>query len=595
VSFLERARSVLITMLLTLTIRNFAIIDTAEISFDPGLNVLTGETGAGKSILIDALGCVLGERTSPEMVRAGARSATVDAVFDISASQNAAAIATALAELEIEADDGELILSREIQATGRSSARLNGRPATASVLSQLGALLVDVHGQSDHLSLLKPAAQLDLLDRYARTTELRERFRQVFTELREVRERQASFDRGARERMQRMDLLQYQVEEIREAAPQIDEDVTLMAERSRLANAERLALDAALVYAQIAGSDTDDDAPAALTLLRTASHALQEIVEYDASVRELSERLNDALFALEDVAAGVRDYRDEIEADPGRLAEVEERLDLLRSLQRKYGGTLAEVLAFADDAAEELERLTGSEMSAEALAAREAELASEAGKLAAELSARRQAAGEELAAAVERSIAELRMGRAAFAVQIEQRPDPQGIPVPRGGSGVTLLAAEASGIDHVTFLIAPNAGEGLKPLARIASGGETARLMLALKSILSDVDETPTLVFDEIDVGVGGRSGQVVGEKLAGLVENHQVIVITHLAQIAAFAERHFRIAKAEQDGRVVSTIGELDRQEREEELAAMLDGFPITPGALETARTMLERAASVN
>jgi DNA repair protein RecN (Recombination protein N) len=595
VSFLERARSVLITMLLTLTIRNFAIIDTAEISFDPGLNVLTGETGAGKSILIDALGCVLGERTSPEMVRAGARSATVDAVFDISASQNAAAIATALAELEIEADDGELILSREIQATGRSSARLNGRPTTASVLSQLGALLVDVHGQSDHLSLLKPAAQLDLLDRYARTTELRERFRQVFTELREVRERQASFDRGARERMQRMDLLQYQVEEIREAAPQIDEDVTLMAERSRLANAERLALDAALVYAQIAGSDTDDDAPAALTLLRTASHALQEIVEYDASVRELSERLNDALFALEDVAAGVRDYRDEIEADPGRLAEVEERLDLLRSLQRKYGGTLAEVLAFADDAAEELERLTGSEMSAEALAEREAELASEAGKLAAELSARRQAAGEELAAAVERSIAELRMGRAAFAVQIEQRPDPQGIPVPRGGSGVTLLAAEASGIDHVTFLIAPNAGEGLKPLARIASGGETARLMLALKSILSDVDETPTLVFDEIDVGVGGRSGQVVGEKLAGLVENHQVIVITHLAQIAAFAERHFRIAKAEQDGRVVSTIGELDRQEREEELAAMLDGFPITPGALETARTMLERAASVN
>jgi DNA repair protein RecN (Recombination protein N) len=242
-----------------------------------------------------------------------------------------------------------------------------------------------------------------------------------------------------------------------------------------------------------------------------------------------------------------------------------------------------------------LESLTSSEMSVEALAEREAELAAEAGALAAELSARRREAGTELAAGVERSIAELRMGRAAFAVQIEQRPDPNGIPVRLSGSDTTSVAADASGIDHVTFLIAPNAGEGLKPLARIASGGETARLMLALKSILSDVDETQTLVFDEIDVGVGGRSGQVVGEKLSALVENHQVIVITHLAQIAAYAERHFRIAKNEQDGRVVSTIGQLNLREREEELAAMLDGLPLTPGALETARTMLERVASLN
>ena len=577
-------------MLLTLSIRNFAIIDTAEISFGAGMNVLTGETGAGKSILIDALGCVLGERTSPEMVRSGARNATVDAVFDISSRHNADAIAAALADLEVEPEHGELILSREILATGRSTARLNGRPTTASVLSQLGALLVDVHGQSDHLSLLKPAAQLDLLDRYARTTALRERFRHVYADLREVREHQASFERGARERMQRMDLLQYQVEEIREAAPQVDEDELLVAERSRLANAERLALDAALVYAQLAGSDTSDDAPAATALLRTASHALQEISDLDASVRELSERLNDALFALEDVAAGVRDYRDEIESDPGRLAEVEERLDLLRNLQRKYGGTLADVLAYADDAAAELETLTGSGLSVEALAERVTLLSQEAGVLAAELSSKRQRAGTELAEGVERTIAELRMGRAAFAVQIEQRPDPAGIPVRPDSLGVTTLAADGSGIDHVTYLIAPNAGEGLKPLARIASGGETARLMLALKSILSDVDETPTLVFDEIDVGVGGRSGQVVGEKLARLAANHQVIVITHLAQIAAYAERHFRIAKSEQGGRVVSTIGQLDQREREEELAAMLDGLPLTPGALDTARTMLER-----
>ncbi|MFT4040201.1 MAG: DNA repair protein RecN [Thermomicrobiales bacterium] len=576
-------------MLRTLTIRNFAIIEATDITFGPGLNALTGETGAGKSILIDALGCVLGERASADMVRTGAKSASVDAVFDIHDSANAAAVSAALEALEISHDDGELILSREIQATGRSSARLNGRPTTAAVLSQVGALLVDVHGQSDHLSLLKPAAQLDLLDRYARTTELRGRFREAYNELRAIRERLQSHEQGARERMQRMDLLQYQVVEIQEAAPQIDEDVTLANERVRLANAERLALDAAVVYSQIAGSEMGEDAPAATALIRQAAHAMQEIAALDPAVSDLSERLNEALFALEDVAAGVRDYRDEIEADPGRLADVEERLDLLRNLQRKYGGSLADVLAFADEAAAELESLTGSEMSVEALTAREAELAAAAGALAANLSAQRATAGAELGTGVERAISELRMGSAAFAVQLTQRPDPGGVPAPEP------YAADITGVDQVTFMIAPNSGEGLKPLARIASGGETARLMLALKSILSDVDETPTLVFDEIDVGVGGRSGQVVGEKLYGLAENHQVIVITHLAQIAAFAERHFRIAKAEQGGRVVSTIGQLQRVEREEELAAMLDGLPVTPGALATARSMLERVAALD
>ncbi|MCA9876239.1 MAG: DNA repair protein RecN, partial [Thermomicrobiales bacterium] len=380
-----------------------------------------------------------------------------------------------------------------------------------------------------------------------------------------------------------------------EAAPEVDEDVSLTAERGRLANAERLALDAALVYAQIAGSELGDDAPAAAALVRTAAHALQEIAELDPGARALSERLNDALFTLEDVAAGVRDYRDEIDSDPGRLAEVEDRLDLLRNLQRKYGGTLADVLAYADEAAKELETLTGSEMSAEALAEREAELSAEASGLAAELSARRAEAGATLATEVERAIAELRMGNAAFAVALDQRPDAAGLPAPRADGGAVSLAADATGVDHVTFLIAPNAGEGLKPLARVASGGETARLMLALKSILSDADETPTLVFDEIDVGVGGRSGQVVGEKLYALAENHQVIVITHLAQIAAYAERHFRIAKTEHAGRVVSTISQLSRSEREDELAAMLDGLPLTPGALETARSMLERVANLD
>jgi DNA repair protein RecN (Recombination protein N) len=580
-------------MLIELAIRDFAIIDAVRIEVGPGLTVLTGETGAGKSILIDALGAVLGDRVSADMVRTGARAALVDATFELAGHAPDHELMRLLAELETELDDGSIVLSREINAGGRSTARLNGRPTTAAILARIGALLVDIHGQSDHLSLLRPAAQLDVLDRFARITAERQQFAHVLHELRATRTALAESRANARDRAQRVDLLQFQVEEIERAELQPGEDERLAGDRSRLANAERLARDAAEAYAALAGDEERDGLGGGAPALRRAMQLWTGIAAIDDSAGPTSERLTELVYLVDDLAAEARDYRDAVEVDPARLTAVEDRLTEIRNLKRKYGEDIAAILAHARAARDELGQLTASEVDAEALAAREGTLAAEAGELAAALSQRRAAAGNELASRVEQTVAELNMGSTAFTVAIDRSEDERGIAVPDGNGNHRLVAADVSGVDHVQFLIAPNAGEAPKPLSRIASGGETARLMLALKSVLSAADETPTLVFDEIDVGVGGRSGQVVGEKLWDLTRGHQVIVISHLPQIAAFADVHFQIAKTEHEGRVVSMVSALEGEERLRELAAMIDGLPITPSSQHSAAEMLDRAAS--
>jgi DNA repair protein RecN (Recombination protein N) len=498
-----------------------------------------------------------------------------------------------LEELEIDESDGLLILSREIHAGGRSSARLNGRPTTVTILSQIGSLLVDIHGQSEHLSLLKPAAQLQLLDRFAQTVPLREEFARKLAELRATQTALEQSRSGARERMQRVDLLRYQIEEISRAGLQPGEEEELAAERARLANADRLAADAAAAYTALAGNDDLDIGGGAIPALRQAASIMGSIADIDPTTTSVSERVTELLYLVEDLATEVRTYRDSVDADPARLALVEERLAEIRQLQRKYGANIADILDHARTAEEELEQLTGSEVDTEILAAREESLSREVGELAAKLSERRLAVAETLAAEVEQAIASLNMGTAEFAVLLDREEDPRGVPARDHDGAERRFQVDATGMDRVSFLIAPNPGEGLKPLSRIASGGETARLMLALKSILSEADQTPTLVFDEIDVGVGGRSGQVVGETLWSLTRNHQVVVITHLPQIAAFGDVHFQIAKSEREGRVVSTINALDDFSRQQELAAMLDGMPITESALQSAAEMLERAVA--
>ncbi len=580
-------------MLIELAIRNFAIIEAVQIPFGPGLNVLSGETGAGKSILIDALGAVLGDRVSTDMVRTGAASASIDASFDLNCVAHRDGLSRLLDELEIDESEGLLILSREIHAGGRSSARLNGRPTTVTILSQIGSLLVDIHGQSEHLSLLKPAAQLQLLDRFAQTVPLREEFARKLAELRATQTALEQSRSGARERMQRVDLLRYQIEEISRAGLQAGEEEDLAAERARLANADRLAADAAAAYTALAGNDDLDIGGGAVPALRQAASIMGSIAAIDPTTTSVSERGTELLYLVEDLVTEVRTYRDSVDADPARLAVVEERLAEIRQLQRKYGTSVADILEHARAAEEELERLTCSEVDTETLAAREESLSREVGELAVKLSERRLAVAETLASEVEQAIARLNMGTAEFAVSLDQVEDPRGVPVRDRDGTERRFVVDATGMDRVSFLIAPNPGEGLKPLSKIASGGETARLMLALKSILSEADQTPTLVFDEIDVGVGGRSGQVVGETLWSLTTSHQVVVITHLPQIAAFGDMHFQIAKSERDGRVVSTINALDDSTRQQELAAMLDGTPLTESSLQSAADMLERAVA--
>lgn len=576
-------------MLVELTIRNFAVIRDTRIELTAGLNALTGETGAGKSIVIDALGAVLGARTSSDFVRTGESSAYVEAVFDLQCIANRSRIDAILAEhgVELEPDD-PLILSRDVSVSGRSTARVNGRALTAATLTRLGELLVDIHGQSDHLSLLRSSAQLDMLDRFANTSGQRDDVAHLFAAWSEIRGRLARFDEEQRERAQRLDALRFQSEEIFAAQFQPDEEEQLRSERTRLANAERLTLAAAETFAALEGDLSDPTTGAAgLDQIRRAEASLDSIAEVDSSLVEAGIRLKDALFTLEDVAAEIRNYADTLRSEPERLAEIDERLELIRAMKRKYGPDLASVIAHGEEIQSEIEQLEREDRDVDSIRQQEQKTRERLESAATTLSEARKVAAIDLARQAEETIHELNMGRANVEVRFQHPPDPDGIRF-----SDQFVAVDRTGIDRVTFYLAANAGEELRPLARVASGGETARFMLALKSILSDADETPTLVFDEIDVGVGGRSGQVVGEKLWGLSDSHQVIVISHLPQIAAFADRHTVMLKKDDGERTETVAKVVTGSVRTDELAMMFDGRPVSPESRANAVALQERVA---
>ncbi len=578
-------------MLLELAIRDFAIIRDLRIAFSPGFNALTGETGAGKSIIIDALGAVLGARVSSDLVRTGASSAWVEALFDAQSMSARADFRQCLTDNGLELEDGCLILSRDINANGRSVARVNGRTVTASTLATLGGFLVDIHGQSEHLSLLRPSVHLDLLDHFAASGELRDQFATVHREYEAIARRISDIQANERERAQRLDMLRFQAEEIESAHLTANEEEDLERERDVLANSERLALLAAEASQLLDGGDEASAEPVtgALDNLRIAVERIEELSRIDRESEPLASQMREILFLLEEHALTIRGYADRIEADPERLEVIEDRLALLKQLKRKYGATVGEVIAYLDRASEELNDLENSEQRVEGLREESAALRRKMGDAAARLAAQRRAAAPALREQVERAMVELNMGRAQFEVDFAPLSGSSRIPVTLDGQ-TNDLPFDATGVDRVEFLIAPNAGETPRPLGRIASGGEMARLMLALKSILSSEDATPTLVFDEVDVGVGGRSGQPVGEKLWGLGKRHQVLVISHLAQVAGFAESHFKITKLEDLGRTETRIDLLEPDERLDELAAMLDGHPPTTESRQNARAMLER-----
>ncbi|HYJ13000.1 MAG TPA: DNA repair protein RecN [Thermomicrobiales bacterium] len=574
-------------MLLELSISDFAIFEQATLQFSDGLNVLTGETGAGKSILLDALGAVLGARVSTDLVRTGSRSALVEAAFspadrDLGRLQD---VATGFG-VDLSPDES-LILSREILASGRSIARVNGRLLTAGALASIGSVLVDIHGQSDHLAILRTSEQLNLLDRFAGTGPLRNSIGELVRAWRETGNALSELGKGERERAQRVDLLRYQIEEIDAIGPTPGEDGALVQERDLLRSADRLETDARAAFALLSGDDGDVEGVVAG--LREVLGLTREIAALDARSETFLERANDLLVLSEDLMRELRDYADSLESDEQRLQMVEDRIDGLNTLKRKYGESLEAVIAYRDQAELELEYLNSGSFDAETLRQELVRQADDISHKGQKLSNARTSSASELGKRIELAIADLNMGNAEVRVEVSQRDDANGIDLPPADRRVHV---DETGLDHVQFLIAPNRGEALKPLARIASGGETARLMLAIKSILSEADLTPTLVFDEIDVGVGGRSGQVVGEKLRDIATKHQVVVVTHLPQIAAFAETHLKIEKHERSGRTISTVKSLDSHGREVELAAMLDGTPVSAASLTNARAMIARVA---
>ncbi len=557
-------------MLSELFVKDFAIIDELHLRFAPGLNVLTGETGAGKSIIIDAVSLLLGARASHEVIRAGCEEARVEGIFLLD-PRRTEVLEPWLREQGLEGEPGTLILAREVRRNGRHLCRVNGRAVSLQVLAWLGEHLVDIHGQGGHLSLLRVREHLNFLDRYGGLLSLRQEVADLVGRLRQVRSELQALRQDERELARRVDLLEYQIGEIEAARLQPGEEEELLAERNRLAHAEELMelADEALTLLE----EGSGEAPSVRDGLELALRALRGLVRLDRSLEATVRGLEDLSYTLAEAIREVRTYREGVEFDPRRQRQVEERLGLIHSLKRKYGDSVEEILAYADAARRELRGITHRGERLEELEAEEERLLREIGEKAARLSRARQEAAGRLAAEVERHLADLNMGRARFAVEVRQTPDPQGAWVGEG-----RFAFDATGIDEVEFLVTANPGEPLRPLAKVASGGETSRLMLALKTVLTTADEIPSLIFDEIDVGVGGRTGGVVGQKLWRLTlpspqmpTGHQVLCVTHLPQIAAYADAHFRVAKAVAGGRTVTRVERLEGGAVVDELAQML------------------------
>ncbi|MBU2609605.1 MAG: DNA repair protein RecN, partial [Chloroflexi bacterium] len=497
-------------MLTELRIQNFAIIDRLELEFGPGLQIFTGETGAGKSIIMDAVEMILGGRADLTVIRSDADLARVEATFKLSGPERRPAHEI-LEREDLLDDPNYLTLSREVRREGRSIARVNGRAVNLTLLRELGELLVDIHGQSEHLSLLNVHAHLGLLDRYADVEPLLAAYRETYDRLQVIRRELHELRQAQADAERRVELLTYQADEVEAATLRPGEDEELRQERDRLANAESLAS-----LAQQALNVLDEgtpETPAATDLIGQAAQSLSKLSQIDGTQSALASQVTNLAESLADLARGLRDYLEGIEYNPKRLEEVEERVDLIHRLERKYGGSLKSVIAFAENAREQLENIT---YATERLAELEAAESEALGKLAEQglsLSQKRKEAAGQLSKSIEIELDDLRMASARFAVDFQTRPDPEGLPAPDGGR----LAFDARGLDKVEFLVEPNPGEGLKPLAKIASGGEASRLMLALKNVLARADQVPTLIFDEIDQGIGGRVGGVVGEKLWSL------------------------------------------------------------------------------
>ena len=551
-------------MLELLHIENIAIIEAADIAFEPGFNALTGETGAGKSIVIDSLSAVLGQRTSRELIRTGADKAFVGATFS-----GVDADLTAALGIEPEAD-GTLLLQREIHGDGKNVCRVNGRPVTVGQLKALGARLLNIHGQHDGQQLLDEEQHIVYLDSFGKVENLMETYGVKYKHFTDIRRQISALQMDEAEKARRVDTLQYQIEELKRAKLKPGEEEELTARRGMLRNAEKF-LDA------VAGADYalngDDSGGGALSALRQAQDALGGVRHLDDAFGQLYERLGEAYSEVYDIAATVEDKRGELDVSPGELDRVESRMDLLYRLKKKYGATVEDMLDYQarceaelaqiEDAGDTLARLEQALSKAEKGARQAAQALSDA----------RKAAADRLTAQILTELQQLDMGKIRFAVNFAEKP------------------LDSDGMDTVRFLMSANVGEELRPIHKIASGGELARIMLAMKNVLSEQDHVGTMVFDEVDTGVSGRAAQKVAEKMARISRRKQVLCVTHLPQLAAMADTHFSVEKGERGGRTYTEVRRLDREQRRRELARLTGGSHVSQTMLDGAEELLVQA----
>jgi DNA repair protein RecN (Recombination protein N) len=558
-------------MLLELMVENYAVVEEARIRFGEGLNVLTGETGSGKSIVVDSLGLLLGARASAEMVRSGAARARIYGIFALECTPEITAL---LNEAGIEHNSGdELIVEREVATSGKSRAFVANRPVTTAFLRQLAPALGDIHGQNEQQLLFTAQAQRELLDEYAHAEQLRERVAEVFGRWREIGEKLKELSANEQEKLRLLDLWTFQRKEIESVQPRPGEDTQLEAERKILQNVTRLQENAAAAFTILY------EAPeSATTQLRHAVKRMDDLVRIDESLAETADSLRQISVLMDEAAYTLRDYLGRLEVDPSKLEEIENRLEALDRLKRKYGRTIEEVLTFRDDVSRHIDEVENASEHRSALEKRQSEVAGQYEQLAIELSETRSSAAARLSKQVESELKSLAMAGTQFRVVVRR--------------GVWT----ATGMDEIAFLVSPNLGEEPKPLEKIASGGELSRIALALKTAIGDADQhrgMPTLVFDEVDAGVGGAAAAAVGKRLKALSRTNQVICVTHLAQIAGFAGHHFAVSKREKKGRVTTGIEELDRPERAHEIGRMLSGEHVTPEALKQAEQLMQAGAS--
>ena len=570
-------------MLAELRIRDLGVIDDARLEVSAGLNVLTGETGAGKTMVVDALALLLGGRADPGAVRAGRPAALVEGRLRTGDDRQ---VAAALASADVTDEDGEVVVARQVLVEGRSRAQLQGRMATVAAVAEVVRPLVEVHGQHEFQDLLRPGVQRDLLDRFAGDPVLgpRAAFAAGWRRLRTVTRELDDLATRAREREREIDLLRHQLEEIDAAQVRVGESAELAAEAERLENAEALQQAAALAHQLLEG---DEDA-GAVTALGAAARAVHGPGGHDRPLGELAERAQALAAEVGDLASSLRAYAEAVLVDPARLEEVNLRMARLRDLERKYGDDEAAVLAFAGEAARRLAELEGGTLRSEALEAEAAELRRDLAGTGAALTEARQEAADRLGEAIRVELADLAMPSAQVVVAVEQDLDDAGLEV-----GGRCLAATEDGLDRVDFRLAAHPGAPLRPLGRAASGGELSRVMLALRVVLAGVDRTPTLVFDEVDAGVGGRTAAAVGRRLALLARRHQVLVVTHLPQIAAHADRHFTVEKRSADGATSTDVRLLDDAGRVGELSRMLAGMEGSGLAQAHAEELLAAATA--